>query len=207
MTLKQVYTVPAPEGAVQFEDWDLALRAAERWGIPRARILTEFFDEAGNLVEPPPELNGGAPIKTMDWAPIYGPKGEADPIDIFALKAQGVKLAQDAIAEALILSKASAPTEFTQPPQVTPQDLGAPSPVPYSLFLRRPSADIDATGQETRQSTISTKTLQGVINEVMAINPIPGLDEFIEGAFEAGVYRLEIIVGDISIKVYKHPNN
>ena len=225
MTYKQVYKVPSPEGAVQFEDWDLALKFAQEQGLGPGRILTEFYNEAGQLVEPPPNLppdfrvnvdehaldaaryaQGGAPPKTMDWAPIYGP-APGDPIDVFALKGQAIKQAQDAIAAALRISKASAPSEFVQPPEVTPQDLGAPSPVPYSLFCRQPSADIDATGLEIRQETRSAKDLRKIAEAADDFVSGIGLGDFIRSAFEAGAYRLELIVGDVSIKVYKHPNN
>jgi AraC-like DNA-binding protein len=185
MSYTKIFAVPDPLGVHHFDDFDDALEFAQAQGLSPGRILTEYLDENGN--------------------PINAPQGEVDENEI--ARQEALRIAQETIAQAQRIAQASRPSEFTQAPQVTPQDLGAPSPVPYSLFYRRPSADIDPTGQETRQSTISSKTLQGVINEVMGINPINGLDEFIEGAFEAGAYRLEIIVGDVSIKVYKHPNN
>lgn len=91
---------------------------------------------------------------------------------------------------------------------VTPQDLGQPSPVPYTLFYRQPSADIDPAGKETTQISASAKDLKRITAEVMSLAPIDGLDRFIKSAFDDfGVYRLEIVVGDASIKIYKHPNN
>lgn len=223
MSYTKIFAVPDPLGVHHFSDFDDALEFARSKGMSAGRILTEYLDDEGNPVNPPQdEIERRADVarqeaeylERLNWAKIKAAReNKTDaptiaPIDILGVKAQAIKTAQDAIAEALRLSKASAPSEFVQPPELTPQDLGVPSPVPYSLFLRQPSADIDPTGQETRQSTISSKTLQGVINEAAALAPIPGLAEFIEGAFDAwGAYRLEIIVGDVSIKVYKHPNN
>jgi len=220
MTLKQVYTVPSPEGAVQFEDWDLALKFAQEQGLGPGRILTEFYNEAGQLVDPPinmppPNLEAIEAFEhSLDAAryaqggKIPADYGSSDYLDrIFKAKQQGAQLAQDAIAAALRISKASAPSEFVQPPEVTPQDLGAPSPVPYSLFCRQPSADIDATGLEIRQETRSAKDLRKIAEAADDFVSGIGLGDFIRSAFEAGAYRLELIVGDVSIKVYKHPNN
>jgi len=218
MTLKQVYKVPSPEGAVQFEDWDLALKFAQEQGLGPGRILTEFYNEAGQLIEPPPNLPPDFRVNVDEHAldaaryaqggKIPADYGSSDYLDrVWNAKRRAIDEAQDAIAAALRISKASSPSEFVQPPEVTPQDLGAPSPVPYSLFCRQPSADIDATGQETRTLTISAKDLDRVAAVAVSFCDVPGLGQFIEAAFDEGAYRLEILIGDISIKVYKHPNN
>jgi hypothetical protein len=186
MSYTKIFAVPDPLGVHHFDDFDDALEFARSKGLSAGRILTEYLDQDGN--------------------PINAPQAEVDEDEI--ARQEALRIAQETIEDALRLSKASAPSEFIQPPQVTPQDLGAPSPVPYSVFLRRPSADIDASGMETAQRTVAVKKLGRVIAEIGDFVEIPGLGEFIEGAFnESGVYRLEIIVGDVSIKVYKHPNN
>jgi hypothetical protein len=203
MSYTKIFAVPDPLGVHHFDDFDAALEFARASGLSPGRILTEYLDEQGNPINAPQDE-----IDDDEIAKIAAIRESADYLEDAKNKRQAIAQAQDAIAAALRISKASAPSEFVQPPEVTPQDLGAPSPVPYSVFLRRPSADIDASGLETAQRTVAVKKLASVIVEVDDFINIPGLGDFIEGAFNrAGFYRLEIIVGDVSIKVYKHPNN
>jgi hypothetical protein len=90
-------------------------------------------------------------------------------------------------------------------PIYTAQDKGEPSPVPYSIFIQRPSPDIDPAGQEIYKINLALKELYHLDNMVP-----PETRPFLklaEQAFRNGYYRFELIVGDWSIKVYKHPNN
>jgi hypothetical protein len=210
MTYKIVYVVPDPGGAHHFDDYALALEFAKGKGLGPGRILADFYTEAGELVAPP--LNAQALVdaeirKAVKYPPDFtdgdwsAPSLRIAPPDDHAQDALKYKTPE------LKGAQASAPLDFAQAPEITPQDLGAPSPVPYSLFMRRPSADIDLAGRESTQVSITRKDLQGIVDEVVAFAQIAGLGKFITEAFEGGFYRLELIVGDISIKVYKHPNN
>jgi hypothetical protein len=222
MSYTKIFAVPDPLGVHHFDDFDDALEFARAKGMSAGRILTEYLDEQGNPINAPQGEVDEDEIAKDEIAKIAAIRESAEDLERLnwakinaardaQTKRQAIDEAQDAIAAALRISKAKAADPinvFMQPPEVTPQDLGAPSPVPYSLFLRRPSADIDASGLETAQRTVAVKALASVICEVNDFCEVEGLGAFISGAFTtAGVYRLEIIVGDISIKVYKHPNN
>jgi hypothetical protein len=88
-----------------------------------------------------------------------------------------------------------------------PQDAGKPSPVPYSLILQRPSMDLPQDGVEKFYMTGASKDIDSIIKGVSLQIESTGLNRFIKDAFESGHYRLEVIIGDLSIKIYKHPNN
>lgn len=91
----------------------------------------------------------------------------------------------------------------------TDQDKGKPSPVPFTLLMQRPSPDIDAAGVPTIYVRGSYRELWELLSDVRKqFNVSDDFIRFLSWAFESGgYYRFELIVGDWSIKVYKHPNN
>lgn len=91
-------------------------------------------------------------------------------------------------------------------PEITPQDLGKPSPVPYSIFFMKPSADIGLAGREVIKINLAIKDLDCGLENLLPSETRPLLG-VIRGLFRNGYYRFEATVGDWSIKVYKHPNN
>lgn len=95
--------------------------------------------------------------------------------------------------------------EDLQKPELTPQDLGEPSPVPYSVFILRPSPDLNTAGREKVDIKLALADLDHV--EPLVPAEIRPFFQGIRQAFRAGYYRFELVVGDWSIRVYKHPNN
>jgi len=90
-------------------------------------------------------------------------------------------------------------------PEVTPQDLGKPSPVPYSVFINRPVPSEQRPGD----SIVDIKIAVAYRTDAIAIAPheVKAFIELAFQSFEAGYYRFELVVGDWSVRVYKHPNN
>lgn len=97
--------------------------------------------------------------------------------------------------------------EYLQTPEVTAQDKGAPSPVPYSVMIQKPSPDIDPQGQVVIRINLALKSLDNATLERLIPGDCRIFVEWARKSFLAGYYRFELIVGDWSIKVYKHPNN
>lgn len=105
------------------------------------------------------------------------------------------------------IQEAQATDPMIAKPEVTPQDLGEPSPVPYSVFIQRPSPDIDPKGESVIRINLALKGLSDChIRGVVPMDCLP----FVQMAyrcFRQGYYRFELVVGDWSIRCYKHPNN
>jgi hypothetical protein len=90
----------------------------------------------------------------------------------------------------------------------TPQDAGKPSPVPYSLIVQYPSPDLPQEGIEKIYFTGAFKDVATLRSALHNILPEYVVGTFIRDSFEKfGAYRLEIIIAEWSIKIYKHPNN
>lgn len=101
--------------------------------------------------------------------------------------------------------KEPSPLGAIQVPELTPQDQGEPSPVPYSIFINSPVP----TEQRPGDKIVDIKLAVAFRTDVKGFVP-PEVEEFINMAFvafEAGYYRFELVVGGWSIRVYKHPNN
>ena len=103
----------------------------------------------------------------------------------------------------------SSPIESTLSaiPEVTPQDKGEPSPVPYSIFLQKPSPDIDPKGQTIIRMNLALPNLAECGTRGLIPPEVMPFVTMADRAFRQGYYRFELIVGDWSIKIYKHPNN
>lgn len=103
----------------------------------------------------------------------------------------------------------SSPTEpiVMQAPELTPQDKGEPSPVPYSIFIKSPAVDTQEEGIEKINISLALKDLDADTLRWYIPQDVRTLVEFARNCFEGGYYRFELIVGDWSIRVYKHPNN
>jgi hypothetical protein len=100
------------------------------------------------------------------------------------------------------------PAEPLQVPELTPQDKGEPSPVPFTLMLQKPSADCNQAGVEKFHFTGAYKEIEQLTHALHTFYPDDNLSRFIAEAFNSRrAWRLEIILADWSIKVYKHPNN
>jgi hypothetical protein len=100
------------------------------------------------------------------------------------------------------------PTEPLQVPELTPQDKGEPSPVPFTLMIQKPSPDCNQDGVEKIFFRGAFAELHGVTGGIRNHFPDDNFIRFVSEAFSKhGVYRLEVVVADWSIKVYKHPNN
>lgn len=93
------------------------------------------------------------------------------------------------------------------PPDISPQDLGAPSPVPFTLIIQTPSPDLPQAGGETLYLKASCKDIVTVTKELSIYVDNNSLAKFVRDCFDSGYYRLEITLGGTSIKIYKHPNN
>jgi hypothetical protein len=90
-------------------------------------------------------------------------------------------------------------------PEETAQDKGEPSPVPYSIFINRPVPSEQRPGD----TVIDIKLAVAFRTDAMQLAPDEVKDYIDEAfkAFERGYYRFELVVGDWSIRIYKHPNN
>lgn len=91
--------------------------------------------------------------------------------------------------------------------QETPQDRGEPSPVPYSIIIQSPSLDLPQSGTEKIYLTAAVKDLNQTIETIKPYFQAVGFESFIKAVFNSGLYRLEMVIGGLSIKIYKHPNN
>jgi hypothetical protein len=89
----------------------------------------------------------------------------------------------------------------------TAQDRGEPSPVPYIIFIKSPAVDTEEPGIERLNVSLALKSLD--LWDIKHCVP-PSCQPFVEmadNAFRRGYYRFELVVGDLSIRIYKHPNN
>jgi hypothetical protein len=88
-----------------------------------------------------------------------------------------------------------------------PKGENDPSPVPFSIILQRPSPDLPQDGVEKFYMTAAAKDVETVTQAAALQIQSAGLTKFIKDVFDSGYHRLEIVVGDLSIKIYKHRNN
>lgn len=99
------------------------------------------------------------------------------------------------------------PVSLSAKPEQTAQDHGEPSPVPYSIFIKSPAVDTEETGI----ARLSLSLALSCLDEYCVKDAVPRMAlPFVEMArksFNNGYYRFELIVGDLSIRIYKHPNN
>jgi hypothetical protein len=104
------------------------------------------------------------------------------------------------------------PAQATEPiltplVQETAQDRGEPSPVPYSIFINSPAVMTEETGIERLSLSLSVRDLSSCnVRGLVPDEAFPFID-MAKNAFRRGYYRFELIVGDLSIRIYKHPNN
>lgn len=89
----------------------------------------------------------------------------------------------------------------------TPRDRGEPSPVPYSIIIQSPTNDLPQTGVEKIYVTAAVTDVNRVIETIKPYFHSVGFESFLKAIFSSGLYRLEVVVGGLSIKIYKHPNN
>jgi hypothetical protein len=102
---------------------------------------------------------------------------------------------------------ATEPVSLSATPELTAQDLGKPSPVPYSVFINSPAVMTEEAGIERLSLSLAVASLSSCnIKGLVPDEARPFIDMARE-AFRAGYYRFELVVGDLSIRIYKHPNN
>jgi hypothetical protein len=89
----------------------------------------------------------------------------------------------------------------------TPQDKGVPSPVPYSLIIQHPSPDLNQDGVEKIYLTAAVTDVDKIIETLKPYFQSVGFESFLKAVFSSDLYRLEMVIGGLSIKIYKHPNN
>lgn len=104
-------------------------------------------------------------------------------------------------------AEATEPVSLSATPELTAQDLGKPSPVPYSVFINSPAVSTEEAGIERLSLSLAVASLSSCnIKGLVPDEARPFIDMARE-AFRAGYYRFELVVGDLSIRIYKHPNN
>jgi hypothetical protein len=91
--------------------------------------------------------------------------------------------------------------------EATPQDKGVPSPVPFSLIIRQPSSDIDTQGRPHFHFSGAYKSIDDMPLAMLPGDIMGDVERMLRKVFESGAYRIEMVIGDWEIKVYKHPNN
>jgi hypothetical protein len=102
---------------------------------------------------------------------------------------------------------ATEPVSLSATPELTAQDLGKPSLVPYSVFINSPAVMTEETGIERLSLSLAVSDLSSCnVNGKIPVEAQPFV-EMARKAFRAGYYRFELVVGDLSIRIYKHPNN
>jgi len=97
--------------------------------------------------------------------------------------------------------------QLTPKIEQTAQDRGEPSPVPYSIFIKSPAVDTEEQGIERYTLSVAVSDLSSChTDKLVPVDCRPWV-EAARMAFRRGYYRFELIVGDWSIRIYKHPNN